>query len=112
MGGMKKLVAGAVMAGAGKALEYIGKAIFTATGATEGPFLSYKVLIGLSSTGLIVLGALTGLYGFLEGVYTLWKKRKEEDGEEGGEENGGSRNSRPRTSPSSRRDRPSSPSRQ
>jgi hypothetical protein len=106
---VKKIISGAVLIGAGKALKYIGEAIFSATGTSEGPIVSYTLLIDGSSTVLMGLGALIGVYGVLQGIYKLWKKRRQN--KKGGREET-PRRSRSDNAPSSRRDRPRNPSRQ
>lgn len=102
MGAGKKIVAGAIIGGGGIALERIGTVIFSATGTAEGPFVNYQVLMEMSSTTLIVLGAIITVYGILEGIYRL---------RENGEEEEQSTRSRSRNAPSSPRDRPRNPSR-
>ncbi len=101
MGSVKKVAAGAIIGGGGFALQRIGELIFSATGETAGPHINYATLITLSSSALMVLGGILALYGVLEGAYALWKRRKEES----------SRSSPSGTPPSSRKDRPRSPSR-
>lgn len=82
MGFVKEIVTGGVVAGAGVALRFIGRFIFSTFGATEGPYVDYRILIDLGSTAIIGLGALIGAFGILHGLYTVWTASRKDDGAE------------------------------